>query len=265
MKKINFELIELGTGITFDEDSPTDKINFKRKYLFTHDDERWNEKPGRQSFYKEVIEMDLHCISHIDSLNHGALNKSGFKGAKYGSDPSTYENGADITPLINGRALMLDFPKYLNVGYLEEKDEITVDLIKGCLDYQKADLEDFDIVLFRTGHIRYFELKEYDRYFEKEVGLSVEAILWLSENKMVALGADNFAVESIPTKENECSNFYPGHKKFLGEKGIYIMENLNLNSLSQKGINEFYFIAAPIRIRHASAALINPIAVIERI
>lgn len=262
MKETNINIIELGIGIPFYENSTTEKIKFKKKYLFTHDDERWNEKPNRQSFYKELVEMDLHSISHIDSLNHGASNKTGFNGVRYEGDPSTYENGADVTPTIEGMALMLDFPKFLHVNYLEENNEITVQLLKDCLNFQNAKIEDYKILLVRTGHIFFWNNGQYEKYFEKEVGLSVEAILWLAEKSIIAIGADNFAVESIPTKENAYSNFYPGHKKFLDEKGIYIMENLNFEDLSKKNINKFYFIAAPIRIKNASAALINPVALI---
>ncbi|EGD47355.1 cyclase family protein [Ruminiclostridium papyrosolvens DSM 2782] len=259
---MDFNVIELGIGIPFTKDSPTEKINFKTSYLFTHNDERWNSKPDRQSFFKEKIEMDLHCISHVDAINHRAQNKIGFKGSKYESEPSTYQNGADTIPIIRGKALMLDFPKFLKVDILKEENEITVNLIEKCLNFQGTGIDDYKIILIRTGHIVHWKNGEYDKYFEKEVGLNVEAITWLAEKNIIAVGADNFAVENIPTKENSYSNFYPGHKKFLGEKGIYIIENLDLDDLSARKINRFYFIAAPIRFKNASAALINPIALL---
>ncbi|MBU3093582.1 cyclase family protein [Clostridium sp. CF011] len=261
-KELDLDVIELGIGIPFIKDSPTEKINFKTSYLFTHNDERWDTKPDRQSFFKEKIEMDLHCISHVDSINHRAQNMIGFKGSKYEEDPSTYENGADTTPTIKGKALMLDFPKYMKVDFLEEESEISVELIEKCLDFQCAKIDNYKIILIRTGHIRYWKNGEYDKYFEKEVGLNVEAITWLADKNIVAIGADNFAVESIPTRENNYSTFYPGHKKFLGEKGIYIIENLDFDILSLRNINKFYFIAAPIRFKNASAALINPVAIV---
>ncbi len=262
MKESNFNIIELGIGIPFCGDSTTNKIKFSKKYLYTHDDERWDEKPNRHSFYKELVEMDLHSISHIDSLNHSACNRTGFNGIRYEGDPSTYGNGADAIPIIKGMALMLDFPKFLKTDYLKGDNEITVQLIKDCLHFQNVYIEDYKIILIRTGHVFFWNNKQYEQYFEKEVGLSVEAILWLAEKEIVAIGADNFAVESVPTKENIYSDFYPGHKKFMNEKGIYIMENLNFDTLSNRNINKFYFMAAPIRIKNASAALVNPVAIV---
>lgn len=261
MEKLNFNVVELGIGIPFAENSSTEKVNFNRKYLFTHNDERWDTKPDRQSFYKEVVEMDLHSMSHVDSINHRAQNRYGFRGVRYDKEPSAYQYGAEATPIIKGRALMIDFPKYLGIECLSEDNGISEELIKECLNFQSVKIEDYQIVLIRTGYIKYWKRKEYTQYFEKAAGLNPDAIEWLAEKDIVAVGADNYCVENMPTKENSYSAFYPGHKKFLGEKGIYIMENLNLDPLSERNVNTFYFIAAPIRINKASAAFINPVAI----
>lgn len=257
------DIYELGTGINFKKNSTTKYIYFKRRFLFTHSSKRWESKPNKQSFYKELIEIDLHSISHIDSLNHIAVNRTGFNGANYNADPTHYPDGAQTLPLIKGSALMLDIPNFLKVERLNEKQEIDPLMIQNCLEFQNAKIEDFDILLIRTGHIRYLKERKYVKYYRSEIGLSVDAIFWLSEKNIKVIGADNFAVESIPTKPNCYSEFYPGHKKFITEKGILIMENLDFEELASQNINKFYFVAAPIRINNASAALVNPIALVN--
>ena len=261
--KSNLNIYELGTGISFKKNSTSKAIHFKRRFLFTHSDKRWETKPDKQSFYKELIEIDLHSISHIDSLNHIAVNRTGYNGVKYDGDPTNYPDGAQTLPLIKGSALMLDIPRFLKVEYLNEKQEIDSLMIKNCLEYQNTKIEDFDILLIRTGHIRYLKDRKYAKYYRSEIGLSVDAIFWLSEKNIKVIGADNFAVESIPTKPNSYSEFYPGHKKFITEQGILVIENLDFEELSNHNINEFYFVAAPIRITNASAALVNPIALVN--
>ena len=258
----NLRVLELGIGIPFSGTSTTDYIKYKKKYLFTHDDEQWNGKPDRLSFYKELIEMDLHSISHIDALNHAAIHKVGYNSAHYEGNPEIYVNGSDEIPIIHGKAMILDLPRFLNVNYINPDEEITVDIIMQCLKYQKMNIEDYEIVLFRTGHIKFWLQGEYEEYYKKEAGLGIDAILWLASKNIKAIGADNFAIEHIPTKKNLYSTFYPGHKKLLIEKGAYIMENLNLEVLSENGLNQIYFLAVPVRFNNASAALINPVALV---
>ena len=53
----------------------------------------------------------------------------------------------------------------------------------------------------------------------------------------------------------------PVHVHLLVEKGIHIIECLNLEELARAGVHEFLFIAAPLKIRGATASPIRPIAV----
>ena len=52
------------------------------------------------------------------------------------------------------------------------------------------------------------------------------------------------------------------HTLLLIERGIYIMESLDLEELAAAGAREFLFVALPLRIRGATGSMIDPVAVV---
>ena len=91
-------------------------------------------------------------------------------------------------------------------------------------------------------------------------GLSLEAAHWLVEvQQAMLLGADNFGVESFPSKDPE--NFVPLHTYRQAERGVSLLEALWLEDLSKDGVYEFLFIASPLKLRGATASPIRPFAI----
>ena len=77
---------------------------------------------------------------------------------------------------------------------------------------------------------------------------------------MAVVGADTEAVEQLPTSHS--SRPQPVHMALLVEAGIPLLEMVYLEQLASLGIREFCFIASPIKIRGATGALVDPIAII---
>ena len=57
------------------------------------------------------------------------------------------------------------------------------------------------------------------------------------------------------------TNWIPVHTYLLAQRGIAIVEVMNLEELSRDRVYEFAFIAASLRLRGASAAPFRPIAI----
>jgi kynurenine formamidase len=90
--------------------------------------------------------------------------------------------------------------------------------------------------------------------------LSLEAAQWLVEKqKAMLLGADNFGVESFPSKDPE--NFVPVHTYLQAEQGVSLLEALWLEDLSKDRVYEFLFIASPLKLRGGTGSPIRPIAI----
>jgi kynurenine formamidase len=260
------DIIELGVGLKEYKDIPDDHKYYHYKvpmYKYVHEERRWETIKGKPSFYEELVEINIHSATHVDALCHYALNGVGFEGAIF-EDINTYQFCAEEIPVIKETAIMLDLATYLGVRRLESNQQITVEMLEGCILRQNVKIEDGNVLLLRTGHIQLLLEDKVEEYFEQEPGVGLEAVMWLKEKKMCAIGADNFAVEQIPTQHNEFDNFYPFHRIFIKEKGVYIIENLNLEELAQKKIYKFQFLGVPIRFKGCSAALMNPIAFIHQ-
>ena len=80
---------------------------------------------------------------------------------------------------------------------------------------------------------------------------------------MVAVGSDTETFEVQPAPDpGEPANPQPVHTLLLIEKGVYIMESLDLEALAAAGVREFLFVALPLAIRGATGSMIDPVAVV---
>ncbi|MCZ6771918.1 MAG: hypothetical protein O7G83_08020 [Proteobacteria bacterium] len=76
------------------------------------------------------------------------------------------------------------------------------------------------------------------------------------------LGADNFGVESFPSKDPE--NFAPLHIYLLAEKGVSLLEVLWREELAKDQVYEFLFTSSPLKMRGATGTLTRPRAIAIR-
>jgi kynurenine formamidase len=84
----------------------------------------------------------------------------------------------------------------------------------------------------------------------------LEGARWLSDRGVFAAGSDTVAFEKQPDPA------MPVHVHLLVEKGIHIIECLNLEELAAAGVHEFLFIALPLKIRGATGSPVRPVAVV---
>jgi kynurenine formamidase len=52
------------------------------------------------------------------------------------------------------------------------------------------------------------------------------------------------------------------HTHLLIERGIYLMESLDLEQLAADRVYEFCFVALPLKIRGATGSMIDPLAAV---
>jgi kynurenine formamidase len=66
-------------------------------------------------------------------------------------------------------------------------------------------------------------------------------------------------VEVAPNPDKEIS--LPGHQIFLVVNGIHLLENMKLDELAAKKVNEFAFMMQPLKVKGGSGSTVAPIAV----
>ena len=83
------------------------------------------------------------------------------------------------------------------------------------------------------------------------------------ERGVVAVGSDTETFEVQPAPDpGEPANPQPVHTLLLIEKGVYIMESLDLEALAAAQVREFLFVALPLAIRGATGSMLDPVAVV---
>lgn len=214
--------------------------------------------PGGSSSASEAIALSTHAGTHIDALCHYSSNGKLHGGVDTG-DVQTYANGlerhsVDTIPPIFRRGVLLD------IARLERKDVLPVDFVITPEHLDRAAegvvVQAGDVVLLRTGWSRYWD--DPGRFISEvhSPGPGLEGARWLSARKIFAAGSETAPFESVPNP------LMPVHVHLLVEKGIHIIECLNLEELAASGAREFLFVAAPLKIRGGTGSPIRPIALV---
>ncbi|MCP8938765.1 cyclase family protein [Alsobacter sp. SYSU M60028] len=217
-----------------------------------------SRRTGFQSV-DDVVMLPTHGTTHMDALAHIADEHRLFNGFPLSGVRSNgaARLGIDKTPPLVGPGVMLDVCALRGVESLGPGDVITPADIEACEQRQGVRVRPGSIVLFRTGWLSRFA-SEGVSAFKSEAGIGMAAAQWLAERDVAAVGADNFAVEVIPTESGKAA---PVHRALIRGCGIYLMELFNLEELREAGVGEFLFVAAPLRIVGGVGSPLNPIAI----
>ncbi len=201
--------------------------------------------PGGVSAAAELIALGTHVGTHIDGLGHFSC------GGKFYQGREMKDIGIDTVKPIFRRGVLVDCAAR---GPLAEDRGITLADLQASL---RTDVQPGDVVLVRTG---WGALWNDQRRFvneQRQPGITLEAAQWLSSQGVFAVGADNVAVERIPSPRMEV------HVHLLVESGIHLLECMNLEALAQQQKQEFLFVAAPLKLRGATGSPLRPFAIFE--
>ncbi len=213
--------------------------------------------PGRSGGAEEVLTMNLHTSSHIDAFSH-----SWYDGRLYNGHPCDVVSaegasrcGIGEVGAVAGRGILLDMPPLFETDCLDDGCAISPGDLDAAVRRQGVEIRAGDILLVRTGWQGRFR-REGDSVRDSFPGLAATCWQWLAQRDVSVLGADNGAVEVWPPEGK------PLHHYLLRDFGIHLLEYLDLEELSADRVHEFFFVAAPLRIRGATASPVNPLAII---
>ena len=210
--------------------------------------------PAGNSSAADAIALGSHVGTHIDALCHFSCGGKLYGGIDV-ADAQSYGGGLreysvdTIAPILR-RGVLLDLAPD---GPLAPDAEITPEMLERA---RRVPIHAGDVVLLRTGWARFWE--DAARYIcqVKGPGPGAPAARWLSERGVFAAGSDTVAFEKVPDPD------MPVHVHLLVEKGIHIIECLNLEQLAAERVYEFTFVAVPLKIRGGTGSPIRPVAVV---
>jgi kynurenine formamidase len=212
------------------------------------------------SYTGDAISMYTHTGTHIDTLNHFGLHGkiyNGFAADEHLGDRGWEKGGAEKFPPIISRGVLIDVAGYKGVRVLPPSYQITVRDLQGALGRQGTKLAPGDTVLVRTGKMTVFH--EASKYLANPPGLSLAGARWLVEKQgAMVIGGDNLSLEGFPVVEKD--NWIPVHSYLLAERGVPIMEVVDLEGIARDRVYEFAFIGASLKLRGASGSPMRPLA-----
>ena len=228
------------------------------RHRTTTDFARENDTAGT-TFSTELIQGTPHTGTHFDAFAHVQLDGRVFGGgtaAEHERDFGWTHAGIETVAPVLTRGLLLDIAADEGVDQLPGDLAISVEQVRSALDRRGLTVRSGDAVLIRTGKMR--DYGDPTRWAGPIPGLGVDAAIWLYDQGMAVVGADNPSVEPNPT--GDWSRHL--HIEMLYRRGVHLLEWIDLEPLHETGASEFLFCALPLKIRGATGSWIRPIAVI---
>lgn len=215
----------------------------------------------RVSYSGDAVSMYTHTGTHIDTLAHFGLDGriwNGFHHREALGDLGWKKGGAEAIPPIVARGVLIDVARAEGVDVLPDSYRITPADLRAALAKQEVRLREGDAVFIRTGRMRYID--DAQRYMANPPGLGLDAARMLvDEAGAMLIGSDNLSLETFPVETED--NWIPVHTFLEAERGVAIMEVVDLEALSADRVYEFAFIGASLKLRGATGAPMRPIAI----
>ena len=220
-------------------------------------------------FLSDNVATQIDGLGHVV---HGEDNQwyNGFKEADWGGDWGLRKCDATTIPPIIARGILIDVAGYKGVPALPPHYAISVADLQGALQKQGTRLKPGDVVLVRTGAVRYWaDLEDRAKLVAHDTsGLSLDSAKWLvEENGAMLIGTDTSGLEYGPRPEDatdfqkQFGSFIPVHVYLLIEQGVHIGEFHYLEDLARDRVYEFCYICTTANIRGTTAGFaLRPLA-----
>ena len=233
----------------------------------------WHSLPRRHgdmvrgdgsSASNDIIVLGTHVGTHIDALAHVSHGGELFGGvdaaeAQVGGRFSTL--GIDTFEPRLARGVLLDVPAALDLEALEPAREITPSDLERTVERQGVAIGEGDVILVRSGWgARWGEGVGYVGLQTGVPGVSEAGAVWLADHRPAAVGADSIAFERLEAGKGH--SLLPAHRVLLVERGINIIETLNLEELARDGVHEFTLVLAPLPLVGATGSPVRPLALV---
>lgn len=218
-------------------------------------------------YMAEYIMGTAHSGAHIDALAHMTVGDDNHWFGGGCTDTHLTDHGpvfgdASKMPPFFTRGVLIDVAGHRGVRALDAGEPISVAEVEEICAKQNTPVKPWDVVLFRTGYLSLWP-DSVAMAKHRGAGPDVGVARWMLKRGVVAAGSDteSFEVQPAPELGPEC-NPQPVHTALLIEKGVYIMESVDLEAVAAAGIHEFCFVALPLKIRGATGSMVDPVAII---
>jgi len=233
--------------------------------------------PTKTAWHSCALFISDNIATQIDGLGHATQGEddhwyNGFRERDWGGNWGIRKCDATTIPPVVARGVVIDVAGSKNLEALPSNYAITRADLEAALKKQSTELRPGDVVLIRTGTLRYWGedgddekglIKQHD-----SAGISLETARWLvEENGAMLVGSDTSGLEYVP-KDGDASeyrrkykSFMPVHNYLLIEQGVHIGEFHYLEELARDRAYEFCYMCTTAKVKGtASGFALRPIA-----
>ncbi len=233
---------------------------------------------GRKTaWHSSALFINDNVATQIDGLGHATEGDdnhwyNGFAEKDWGGNWGFRKADAAKIPPIVARGVLIDVAGSKGLDALPGNYHITVADLEQALQKQNVQLKPGDVVLIRTGTLRYWGETGSDHAkiaAHDSAGISLETAKWLVEQQgAMMICGDTSGLEYQPKPEDAAAfrakyrSFMPLHNYLLIEQGIHIGEFHYLEDLARERVYEFSYIACVNKIKGAASGFaLRPIAI----
>jgi kynurenine formamidase len=209
----------------------------------------------------ERIEMTAHVGTHVDALGHvskGNRLYNDIPAEDAVGDWGLTRLGIEKMPPVIARCVLLDVAGIDGDAHLRPGRLVTPDALARAAARAGTGIEPGDLAMIRTGWGKHFH--DAARYIQGEPGIDVAAAQWLTRQGVVAIGADNMAVEVLPNPDHTLA--LPVHQHALVEAGVHLIENLALEEMAASGVRVGCMVMLAVKYRGATGSPVRPVVVV---
>jgi len=202
---------------------------------------------NKLSYMEDTYLSQSHVGTHIDGLGHIGIQDCYYNQTpmgKYVTQNYLKRLGLEHIKTFATRGVIIDAVKVFQAAgklkanaacktpCLDAGTLITEADLQAGLKMYNVTLREADAVFINTGWGDLFRQwpAQNAAYNKGEPGISASAAQWLASQKVVAVGADTWAVEVIPGEREDIA--FPVHKTLLTDNGIHIIENVRTDLIS---------------------------------
>jgi kynurenine formamidase len=207
---------------------------------------------NKLSYMEDTYLSQSHVGTHIDGVGHIGIQDCYYNQTpmgKYVTQNYLKRLGIEHIKTFATRGVIIDLVKVFQAAgklksnpacrtpCLDAGTVITEADLQAGLKMENVTLREADAVFINTGWGDLFKQwpAQNATYNKGEPGISESAALWLASQKVVAVGADTWAVEVIPGENKDIA--FPVHKTLITDNGIHIIENVRTDLIAAAAAN----------------------------
>jgi len=235
---------------------------------------------GQLSFAAEVQHFSgQHGAPTLDAIGHIGRDGKLFGGLDAAASTSNPDGigasgvGANLAvdqfpkDLLVNRGILLDVARMVQGDSrpLPPTFEITAAHLEQAAKRQHVKLKKGDTVFIRTGWGQYFKGNTALYSGTNSPGPSVDGAAFLIKNGARVVGDDTLTFEQRPPIVTAPKfQVFPVHMLLIPDNGIYIIENLNLEELSEAKAYEFVVVVPPLKVLGGTGSALRAFALVQR-